>query len=56
MLAWLLAQADPNQAAIPGAAPSSIPVDEGAFGLCVVLATLITLVVMVLICSPIRRD
>ncbi len=47
----LLAQAVPTPPPNP-----SIPVDEGSFGISVVMAVLITLLIMVLVCSPIRRD
>jgi hypothetical protein len=53
---WFLTQVmSPNPPETP-TAPASIPVDEGSYGLSVVVATLITLLILFLICSPIRRD
>jgi hypothetical protein len=37
----------------PGTAP---PVDDGNWGIAIVVATLITLGIMFLVCSPLRRD
>jgi hypothetical protein len=51
LLTFLAQAVDPNSA--PIGAP---PLDEGNWGAALVVATLITIGIMFLVCSPIRRD
>lgn len=48
-LSTLLAQADPGVLPTP-------PVEDGNWGVALVVAMLITLGIMFLVCSPLRRD